>query len=83
MKNPNGEEIINFLNSRWAGAVCPLCQGREWNITDKIFELREFNNGDLVLGGPNCSIIPIVPVTCGKCGNTIFINAVSTGLMRE
>lgn len=83
MKKPNGQEIINFLNERWAGASCPLCGCKEWNATEKIFELREFNDGNLVLGGPNNAITPVIPVTCKNCGNTIFINALTTGLLKE
>lgn len=60
-----------------------MCHGREWNVTDKFFELREFNNGDLVIGGPNNAITPLVPVTCKNCGNTILINALTTGLLKE
>jgi len=30
-----------------------------WNVHDSSFELREFNEGNMVLGGP---LIPVVPV---------------------
>lgn len=83
MKKANGQEIINFLNERWHGAVCPLCGGQKWNVTDKYFELREFNDGNIVIGGPNNSIVPVIPVTCDNCGNTVFINALSAGLLKE
>jgi len=83
MKKPTGQEIINFLNSKWHGATCPLCGGREWNVNEKIYELREFNDGNLVVGGPNSSIIPVIPISCKNCGNTIFINALITGLLKE
>lgn len=82
MKKSSGQEIINFLNDKWRGAVCPLCKGREWNVSGEIFELREFNNGDLVIGGKS-KIFPVIPVTCKNCGNTVFISALSTGLLKE
>lgn len=83
MRKASGNEIINFLNSKWNGAPCPMCHGREWNVTDKFFELREFNNGDLIIGGSNNAITPVIPVTCKNCGNTVFINALTTGLLKE
>lgn len=83
MKKPSGDEIIKFLDVRWRGATCPLCGGRGWNVADKIFELREYNDGELIIGGAGTSIVPVIPVTCDTCGNTVFINALSTGLMKE
>lgn len=83
MKKADGEQMIKFLNERWQGARCPLCGNSGWNITDKYFELREFNDGNLVIGGPNNAIIPVIPVTCKHCGNTVFINALTTGLLGE
>lgn len=83
MNKPDGEEIIEFIHSHWSNQICPMCGGRAWNVSDKIFELREFNDGNFVLGGPNSSIVPLIPVTCNKCGNTIFINALSTGLVKK
>lgn len=53
--------------------------GNNWNIEDKIFELREFNNGNLILGGGNSSIIPLLAITCTQCGNTQFLNALMCG----
>ena len=68
------ELLVKHLGMKWKGAKCPLCGEGNWQVSDKVFELREFNNGNLVLGtGP---IVPVIPVTCGNCGNTVFINAV-------
>lgn len=67
MNKPTGEEIIEFIHSHWKNQTCPMCGGRTWNVSDKVFELREFNDGNFVLGGPNSSIVPLIPVTCDKC----------------
>lgn len=45
----DGQELIDYLNDKWHGARCPLCGEGVWNVTDKIFELREFNDGNFVL----------------------------------
>lgn len=83
MKKPTSEELITFVKEKWKNQVCPMCGARSWTVSDKMFELREFNDGNLVIGGPNASIIPIVPVTCSNCGNTVMINALSTGLLKK
>ena len=83
MNKINGQELINYLNDKWHGVRCPLCGAGNWSVTDKVFELREFNDGNFVLGGPNGAITPVIPVTCANCGNTVFINALVTGLLKE
>ena len=71
MKKIDSNEIINFLNSKWQGNTCPMCHNGNWNVSNKVF------------GGPSSAITPVVPVTCSNCGNTIFINVLSTGLLKE
>lgn len=83
MKTANGDKIIRFLEERWKGAGCPMCGGKEWRVSEKYFELREFNDGNLMLGGPNGAVMPVIPVTCNICGNTVFINALNTGLLED
>ena len=79
MDKKDSEKLISLLNAKWRSNPCPMCGVRGWAVLDKVFELREFHGGALVLGsGP---IIPIVPVTCNNCGNTIFINAIKAGIV--
>lgn len=82
MKKPNSGQIMNFLNTKWNGAVCPMCQGREWNVEDTIYELREFKDGNLIVT-KDCRIIPVVPITCTNCGNTVLLNPLAIGLMEK
>ena len=81
-KKPTSQEIIDFLTKTWNNKNCFICGGNEWSVNDKVYELREFNEGNLVLGG-RASITPVIPVVCEKCGNTVFINALITGLLKE
>ncbi len=76
-------DIISYLNEKWQGTSCPYCRESEWNIQDRIFELREFNKGDMFLGGPNASIIPVIPVMCSNCGHTVLVNAMVAGVLGE
>lgn len=44
-----------------------------------MYELREFHGGSMVIGGS--ALIPIVPVTCDNCGNTVLINGIMAGVV--
>jgi len=74
----DGDKLIGFLSQKWGGRPCPACGMGSWNVHDSSFELREFNEGNMVLGGP---LIPVVPVICTNCGNTVLINALVAGLV--
>jgi hypothetical protein len=64
----------------WKNKNCQLCNARNWSVSNKAYELRIFTGGGLVIG--NVPIIPLVPVTCENCGNTILINAKMTNLIK-
>lgn len=68
-------KLIAKLNSFGSLAKCTVCGNSNWNISDTVFEMREFQGGNLVLGG-NQGIYPVIPLTCSTCGNTHFLNAV-------
>lgn len=75
------ETLITRLNDMWGqDHQCGMCGRREWSVSDRIFELREFHQGNLVVGGDS-RVFPVIPVTCSHCGNTIFINAISVGIL--
>ncbi len=59
---------------------CQICGQTAWLVSDKIFYLGEYENGNVVIGGP---VLPVVTVTCGNCGNTVFINALVAGLLEQ
>lgn len=58
------------------------CGHGDWILSDKIFELREFHSGNLVIGG-NSSVLPVISVSCKACGNTQFFNALLLGLVEK
>lgn len=80
MEKKDTEKLIAFLNTKWQGRPCPMCQAGKWSVQDKVFELREFHGGGLVIGGT--PIVPVIPVTCENCGNTIFLNAITAGIVK-
>lgn len=77
MSDVNSEKLIQHLKEKWKGNNCPLCKSGNWNISDKIFQLTEFHDGNIIIGhGP---IIPIIPITCDNCGNTVLVNSILAG----
>jgi hypothetical protein len=78
MAKIDAKKLIQHLTTKWHGRTCPICTVGSWNVQDSSFELREFNGGNMVIGGP---IIPVVPVICSNCGNTVLINAIMAGLV--
>ena len=82
MSKVESADVIKFLNDKWKGVACPLCGGLEWSVSDRIFEMREYNGGNLVIGGANAMITPVIPVTCSNCGNTVLINALAAGVLK-
>ncbi len=81
MSEFNTEQLIEHLRVKWKGANCPICKTGNWNVSDRIYELREHHGGGLVIGsGP---IVPVVPVTCDHCGNTVLVNSIVAGLTEQ
>jgi hypothetical protein len=78
----NTEKALRHLNEKWGQKNCPMCGINNWNVSDKIFELREFNNGNLVVGKES-TIFPVFPVSCNNCGNSIFVNALIAGAIEN
>ncbi|HRZ28570.1 MAG TPA: hypothetical protein P5295_17300 [Spirochaetota bacterium] len=73
LTNEQRSKLIEKLNSFGPAPECPICKSKTWSLSDSLFEIREFHEGGLKLGG---GIIPLVPLTCTKCGNTNLLNAV-------
>ena len=62
--------------------ACGCCNTMNWTISDTIYELREFFGGKFTQSTLSSKSFPVVPIVCSKCGNTIFMNAVSLGIIK-
>jgi hypothetical protein len=60
------EEITNYLKDKWKVENCPICGKNDWIVSTAIFELREFNKGNLIVG--EIPLYPVLPITCDNCG---------------
>lgn len=75
------KELVKKLYDLWKGArECPICQNTKWNISDTVFEIREFYEG-VVVGGKETGIQPVITITCETCGYTILLNAINLGFV--
>lgn len=73
---------LTQLDGGTLNITCPICSNKEWDISDIVFELREFNGGNLVIGGSS-RILPLLTITCRKCANTHFLNALKLGVIDQ
>jgi hypothetical protein len=74
----DNQKAIAYLRQKWGGRVCPMCGVGNWSVNESTFQLTEFNNGSMIIGGP---VVPVVPVICMNCGNTVLVNAITAGLV--
>jgi hypothetical protein len=74
------EKFVSSLRTLWrvSPPKCASCGNNRWEISDRVFEMREFEGGNLVVGG---SIYPVIPVTCTQCGQAMFFNALKMGVI--
>ncbi|MDJ1092103.1 hypothetical protein QNJ39_10955 [Macrococcus caseolyticus] len=74
------EILISKLNDLWINDKrCNICSNNQWNLSDILFETREFQGGNMVIGGDS-SVMVYIPATCERCGNTHFFNPIVLGI---
>jgi hypothetical protein len=79
LSEADANKIIDYLKQKWQGRPCPMCQTANWVVQGSCFQLMTYHSGNIVLGGP---VIPVIPITCNNCSNTILINAILTGIIK-
>lgn len=72
------EQLKSHLQQNFRSA-CSICGGTNWQFDDTIFEIRQFMGGGISTEG---LIKPAVAVTCSSCGQIVFVNAISAGVIR-
>jgi len=72
------DKLKEFIWKKWKNFSCTCCKENNWNISNEAYELRAFRWDMIVWGIP---IVPIIPITCNNCWNTIFINAVISKIL--
>ena len=72
--------ISNLNHVSPHGITCPVCGNKKWTINNVVIESREFQYGDIILGG-NSALVPFVTITCKHCAHTLFFNAIQIGVV--
>jgi len=71
--------FVANIQEKWNGRPCPMCGAANWKVQPSIFQMSEYSDQGLMVGG--VPLLPLVPVTCSNCGNTMLVNAVVSGLV--
>jgi hypothetical protein len=75
------EKLAAWLDTQWKGDKrCPICKSNDWSISDRALELREWSRIPS-LNPPSYKIVAMIQ--CSVCGNTIFINPFTAGLLED
>lgn len=77
--NPEGQARFRNHLQNVIRKPCAVCGEGNWNFDDTVFEMRQFAGGPLPAQG---AIKPVVTMTCQSCGNIVFLNALTTGIVR-
>jgi hypothetical protein len=77
MPKIDANKFIAYLDQKWGTRPCTMCGQISWAVNDSVFQIIEFQKG-LVHGG---AALPVIPVICRNCGNTVFVNAVVAGIV--
>jgi hypothetical protein len=66
------ERAMEWLNKHWQGQkFCPICQNNNWTISDSVGVLLPVSESGIDIGG---LAYPLLLLTCGVCGYTLFLN---------
>jgi len=75
----DSKRLLDILTKKWKTKECSMCGDKAWHFGKNVFELRKYERGGMVFGG--VPIIPVIPVTCNNCGNTVLVNALVTKMV--
>lgn len=82
MKKPDLDRAIDWITEHWSGDEkrCPICQHTNWVLNPIIAELRSFQKGQLIFGGP---VFPVITINCVNCGLVLQFSAKHLGIVKS
>jgi len=70
-----------FIKDKWGpNRKCPYCGEGKWSISATCGELDELT---LEEGQSAKKYLPVVPVTCENCGNTVLVHPAKSGAVQK
>lgn len=77
----NKERLLQVINEKWSNKQCPMCGKNNWTFNGDIFTMLEVTENKMLnLGG---KMLPLTPMVCNECGNTILINPLTINCAEE
>jgi hypothetical protein len=76
------EQKNEFLRKYHTIAMCPVCHGKSFVMTDDIYQLTEFN-GTTMNFGSGVGLFPVVAIICNTCGHTSLVNPIIAGMLKK
>lgn len=76
-------KLQEHLKRTWKDpAPCPMCDHVDWRVQGEMYKLSHYKQ-DWDTGFIPGPIIPVIPIICNNCGNTVLINAVKAGIVSK
>ena len=72
------DKLLQKLSALSPNYRCPLCGNSGFSTGDTILQLTEYT-GNVITG--DASICPVITAPCTKCGYTILISALASGVL--
>ena len=72
------EKLSNKINEVLKKPGCEVCDSPNWGTMDRLYEIREFDKGAILMGG---GIIPLAVIQCRNCGYMRLLNAITIGFV--
>lgn len=70
-------KALAHLESQWPNQQCELCGNNNWNVSNIVFHLQEFDKLGFWAGG---EAMPLFSINCNRCFNTKLFNAIGLGI---
>lgn len=74
-------KAISWLEGKTSQEMrCPVCSQRKFSVQEELTEMKPFQGGNLIVGGP---VYLYIAVACNNCAHTLFFNALLTGVISQ
>jgi zona occludens toxin (predicted ATPase) len=80
MQKVNTADFSRFIKENWKGRPCQMCGNLDWKIQGAVFQLVPWGEDQVVMVAGTTNV-PVVPVICTQCGNTVLVSAKIAGLV--
>lgn len=73
--------IVDRIAELWGPRPCEACGADDWSLSTSVCVLSSYLPAQDV--PEESPVVPVIPVTCSKCGNTRLVNAIAIGVMEK